>query len=121
MDRTEQFQMPKKTLYQNIIPLGYIFQPQKQDFGEWANHGKDHPYIDHLDVRGAWKCLTDSNETERMILVEFYLKDKSNLQCGQNKHDCQMNLNNHVKILVLESVCHVAHKDQHHSGQSDLA
>ena len=56
-----------------------------------------------------------------MILVKCYLKDKKNLQCGQNKHDCQMNLNNHVKILVLESVCHVAHKYQHHSGQSDLA
>ena len=65
--------MLKTTLYQTIVCLEKIVQPQKQDFREWANHSKDHPYIDHLDVRGAWKCLTDSYETERMILAEFYL------------------------------------------------
>ena len=50
----------------------------------------------------------------------YFIIDKENLQCGENKHGCQIDLNNHVKVLVHESVHHVTHKDQHCSGQSHL-
>lgn len=33
------------------------------------------------------------------------------LQCGQHKHGRQIDLDDHVEVLVRESVHHVAHKD----------
>ena len=58
------------TLCVDNLSLENIFQPHQQDFSKWANHCEDHPNIYHLDVRGAWKCLADSNETKRTILFK---------------------------------------------------
>ena len=44
----------------------------------------------------------------------------TNSQCSQNKHGCQMDLNDHVEVLVHKSVHHVAHEDKHPSGKIDL-
>ena len=43
-----------------------------------------------------------------------------NSQCSQNKHGCQMDLDDHVEVLVHKSVHHVAHEDKHSSGKIDL-
>ena len=111
----------KPTLCRNNSHLVKIFEPDKQDFGEGANHGEDHPDVDHLDVRGAGKCLTHPNETARVTSVTILsAMVEKNLQRGKNEHGCQVDLNHHVEILVRESVHHVTHKDQHCSGQSHL-
>ena len=68
-ERETEYEKPfiKPTLCGDNISLENIFQPHEQDFSKWANHCEDHPNIYHLDVMGAWKCLADSDETERMI------------------------------------------------------
>ena len=53
------------TLWGHIVPLEYIFQPDAQNLEEGAHHCEDHPDVDQLDVRRAWKGLTDPKETKK--------------------------------------------------------
>ena len=43
----------------------HIFEADYQSLSEWINHGKDHPNLNQLDVRGGWEGLADPKETEK--------------------------------------------------------
>ena len=55
------------TFREHSVPLEKIFQPGQQDFKEGAEHGEDHPSIDHLDISRTWKRLVDTHVAERTI------------------------------------------------------
>ena len=55
------------TFREHSVPLEKIFEPGQQDFKEGAEHGEDHPSIDHLDISRAWKRLVDAHVAERTI------------------------------------------------------
>ena len=46
---------------------------------------------------------------------------KKHSQCGQNQHDGEVDLDDHVKVLLCEPVHHLAQYDQHCSWQIYLA
>ena len=55
------------------------------------------------------------SELSQTIIIKDYS------QCCNYKHNCQVYLNNHVKVLVQEVAHHMAHKGQHCSRKGNLA
>ena len=45
--------------------LDGIFEADKHGLSKWVDHCEDHPDVDQLDVRRAWKGLTDPKETKK--------------------------------------------------------
>ena len=107
------------TFHQNSFGLVHIFEADKQSLSKGINHGEDHPDLNQLDVRGGWQRLADSKKAETFSHFKSFVNKDS--QCGQNKHDRELDLDDHVKVLLCEPVHHLAQPDQHCSWQVHLA
>ena len=100
----------------------HIFEADDQSLSEGINHGEDHPNLNQLDVGGGWEGLADPKETETFTFSTWFFStmDKKHSQCGQNKHDCEVDLDDHVEELLCEPVHHLTQEDQHCSWQIHL-
>ena len=47
------------TSHHNTLCLDDIFQADEESFNKWVDHREDHPDVDQLYVRSAWKRLAD--------------------------------------------------------------
>ena len=53
------------TSHHNTLCLDDIFQADEESFSKWVDHCEDHPNVDQLYVRSAWKGLTDPKEARK--------------------------------------------------------
>ena len=108
-------------MFQNSSGLHHIFEANHQNLGKGIDHGEEHPHLDQLDVRSAWEGLADSQETETFKFSKFLFRFYENYsQCGQDEHDGEVDLDDHVEELLRESVHNLAQEDQHCCGQIHL-
>ena len=106
-----QQQQKFHTFHEHSLGLVRIFEADKQSLGKGVDHGEYHPDLDQLDVGGGWQSLADSEKTETFTF--FKMLPKKHPQCGENKHDCEVDLDDHVKVLLSETIHHLAQEDQH--------
>ena len=53
------------TSHHNTLCLDDIFQADEESFSKWVDHREDHPDVDQLYVRSAWKGLADSKKAKK--------------------------------------------------------
>ena len=95
------------TSHHQGLGLECILEADHQGLSEGIDHGEDHPDLDQLDVGGARKGLADPKKAEEhWKFSSFFLNQlEENLQGGYNKHDGQIDFNDHVKVLLCEPAC----------------
>ena len=87
-------------------------------FEKREDHGKDHPDVDHLNVRGGGKAARDPNEAEIIVsseplFIHLYL------QSGQNENNGEVDHDNHVDISLLVNLADVADGQEDDGGDED--
>ena len=53
------------TSHHKTLCLDDIFQADEESFNKWVDHREDHPDVNQLYVRSAWKGLADSKKAKK--------------------------------------------------------
>ena len=59
------------TSHHKTLCLDDIFQADEESFSKWVDHCEDHPDVDQLYVRSAWKGLADSKKAKKHSSYQF--------------------------------------------------